>query len=72
MDIFLTLEHGDAVGQSAINNCPICNKPMEFLLPPGGAGPRTFRCLDCDRPDPLQSERVKRWVESELGRVKEP
>jgi hypothetical protein len=56
------------MGQSAIKHCPICNKPMAFLLPSGGAGPRTFQCLDCDREDPLESESVKRWLEGELGR----
>jgi hypothetical protein len=57
--------------QSAIKHCPICNKPMAFLLPPGGYGARAFRCLDCDRrDDPLQSEYVKGWLDGELGRDK--
>ena len=41
---------------------------MVVLLPPGGAGPRTFQCLDCDRQDTLESVSVKRWLEGELGR----
>jgi hypothetical protein len=40
-------------GQGAIEHCPICNRPQVFLLPPGGAGPRTFQCFDCDRQDAL-------------------
>ena len=54
------------MGQSAIRHCPICNKPMAFLLPPGG-GPRTFQCLRCDREDPLQSDYVKGWLHGELA-----
>jgi hypothetical protein len=55
-------------GQGAIEHCPICNRPLVFLLPPGGAGPRTFQCLDCDGQDPLESLSVKRWLKGELGR----
>jgi hypothetical protein len=57
------------MGQDTIeHHCPICNRPLVFLLPPGGAGPRTFQCFDCDRQDPLESLSVKRWLEGELGR----
>jgi hypothetical protein len=70
MDIIVSQEHARGVGQSRIKHCLICNKPMEFLLQPGGAGPHTFQCLDCEGKDPLQSESVKRWLESELGRDK--
>jgi hypothetical protein len=41
---------------------------MVFALPPGGDGPRTFQCIDCDRLDPLESEIAKGWLEGELGR----
>jgi hypothetical protein len=37
-----------------------------LALPPGGKGPRTFQCLDCDRPDPLKTDRVIGWLNSEL------
>jgi hypothetical protein len=36
-------------------------------LQPGGKSPRTFQCLDCDRPDPLKSDAL-RWLSGELGR----
>jgi hypothetical protein len=55
------------MGQGTIEHCPICNRPLVFSLPPGGAGPRTFQCFDCDRQDPLESWSVKRWLEGELG-----
>jgi len=29
---------------------------MTLLLQPGGQPPRTFQCLDCDRPDPLRAD----------------
>jgi hypothetical protein len=38
---------------------------MMLALPPGGAGPRTLQCLNCDRPDPLKSDAL-RWLSSEL------
>jgi hypothetical protein len=57
--------------QNAVKHCPICNKPMVLALPPGG-GQRTFRCLDCDDPDPLESEIAKGWLHGELGREKDP
>jgi hypothetical protein len=44
---------------------------MVLALPPGG-GWRTFRCLDCDDPDPLKSEIAKGWLHGELGRDKNP
>jgi hypothetical protein len=46
-------------------NCPRCGKAMMLALPPGGMGPRTLQCLDCERPDPLKSE-ARRWLLSEL------
>ena len=46
-------------------NCPRCGKPMMLALPPGGTGPRTLQCLDCERPDPLRSDALK-WLSSEL------
>lgn len=39
--------------------CPKCGKPVKLMLPPGGKGPRTYQCIDCDRPDPLKSPEVK-------------
>ena len=48
---------------------PICSKCGALLilaLPPDGKGQRTLQCVDCDRPDPLKSERVTGWLKSEL------
>jgi len=35
--------------------CPGCRRPMTLELQPGGKSPRSFQCLDCQRPDPLKS-----------------
>ena len=37
-----------------------------LALPPGGKGQRTFQCLACERPDPLNSEIAAGWLKSEL------
>jgi hypothetical protein len=33
---------------------------------PTGRGQRTFQCFECDRPDPLKTDRVKGWLKGEL------
>jgi hypothetical protein len=35
-------------------------------MPLGGNGPRTFECLECDRPDPLKSETATGRLQGEL------
>ena len=35
--------------------CPICHRPMTLELQPSGLPPRTFQCLECERPDPMKS-----------------
>jgi len=47
--------------------CPKCQSPMTLALQPGGKGPRTLQCLDCDRPDPLKSDTASGWLNGELG-----
>jgi hypothetical protein len=41
---------------------------MTLELQTGGKPPRTFQCLDCDRPDPLKSDAL-RWLSGELDRI---
>jgi hypothetical protein len=45
--------------------CPHCGSPMLFALPPGGEGPRTLQCFECERPDPLKSDALQ-WLKGEL------
>ncbi|WP_298256902.1 hypothetical protein [Bradyrhizobium sp.] len=47
--------------------CPRCGRKMDAALPPGGNGKRTWRCFDCDRPDPLTSETTQAWLKGELA-----
>jgi hypothetical protein len=42
------------MGQVERPTCPGCGAFLILALPPGGKGPRTFQCLDCERPDPLK------------------
>jgi hypothetical protein len=39
---------------------------MVLALPPGGKGPRTLQCFDCDRDDPLKSDSTAGWSKGEL------
>ena len=35
---------------------------MILATPHGGKGPAIVQCPACDRPDPLESESVKGWI----------
>jgi len=39
---------------------------MVLALQPGGKGPRTLQCLDCERPDPLKIGTANGWLQGEL------
>lgn len=47
-----------------MDRCPQCNKRMKAVL--GETGRTEFKCLECDRVDPLQTDAVK-WAESPLS-----
>jgi len=51
--------------------CPKCGNPTTLMLPPGGNGPRTFQCMDCDVIDPLKQSNVQGWLHGELARAAE-
>jgi len=47
-----------------MDRCPHCNERMKIVL---GEGGRTeFRCLECDKVDPLELEAAK-WAENSLS-----
>ena len=54
------------MGQAKRPTCPHCGEFLILALPPGGKGPRTFQCLDCDGPDPLKNEKATGWFKGEL------
>lgn len=47
---------------SCQNLCPICRKNKVLALQPGGKTPRSYRCLDCDGPDPLHSSAITKLL----------
>jgi hypothetical protein len=55
-----------AMGQAERPTCPHCGTHLILALPPGGDGPRTFQCFNCDRPDPLKTQKAMGWVKGEL------
>jgi tRNA(Ile2) C34 agmatinyltransferase TiaS len=59
------------MGQAQRPTCPDCGAHLTLALPPGGTGRRTFRCLDCERHDPIKSPEAVGWLAGELGRGKE-
>jgi len=54
------------MGEGERLTCPKCGANLTLALPPDGMGGRTFQCFDCDRPDPLKTEKAMRWLKSEL------
>ncbi len=54
------------MGQVERPKCPCCGANMILALPPGGEGPRIFKCFECELPDPLKADRVLGWLKSEL------
>jgi hypothetical protein len=60
------------MGQAERPICPDCGEPLVLALPPDGKGKRTFQCFDCDRPDPLKTDRAMGWLSGELGRTALP
>jgi hypothetical protein len=55
------------MGQAERPTCPQCGAFLILALTPGGKGPRTFQCFDCERPAPLESAIVLGWLNGELG-----
>ena len=39
---------------------------LTLAPPPDGKGPRTLQCLECDRPDPIKTEKIIGWLNGEL------
>jgi tRNA(Ile2) C34 agmatinyltransferase TiaS len=57
------------MGQAQRPTCPDCGAFLTLALPRDGTGKRTFRCLDCERADPMKDPRAIGWLEGELGKT---
>ena len=66
IDEFWNRRKNGSMGQAERPTCPNCGAHLILALPPGGDGPRTFQCFECDRPDPLKTEKAMGWVRGEL------
>lgn len=51
--------------------CATCGKPTKLMLAPGGKGPRAYRCIDCDFPDPMDRPDLKRLLRGQLSSPRE-
>jgi hypothetical protein len=54
------------MGQAKRPRCPTCRASLILASPSERKGSRMFRCLDCDQPDPLKTDKVLGWLKSEL------
>jgi RNase P subunit RPR2 len=54
------------LGQAKRSTCPHCGAFLIPGLPLGGKGQRRFQCLDCDRPDPLKTDKATGRLKGEL------
>lgn len=66
IDAVLQQRQDCGMGQARRPRCPECGAPLLLAPSPGGNGPRTFRCLDCERPDPFKMDQIMGWLRSEL------
>jgi hypothetical protein len=46
--------------------CPQCDSPMSLKLAPGGKGPHSLPCEQCEALDPLKADGVVGWLKGEL------
>jgi hypothetical protein len=50
------------MGQAELPKCPDCGNYLTLAPPPEGKGKPTFQCFDCDRPDPMETEKAIGWL----------
>jgi DNA-directed RNA polymerase subunit M/transcription elongation factor TFIIS len=46
--------------------CPQCGSLMRLALAPGGKGPRSLQCRQCEQLDPFKAAEVSGWLKGEL------
>ena len=52
------------MGQAERPTCSHCGAQLILALPPGGKGPRTLQCFECDGPDPLKTDKATGWLKA--------
>jgi hypothetical protein len=73
MDSRLDWHHAFGMGQVKQNrDCPQCGRTMWVASTSRVNGRGALQCLSCEKFDPLRSEQVSRWLNGELGRVRQP
>ena len=66
IDDFWNRRKMGSMGQADRPTCPHCGAFLILALPPSGEGQGTFQCFDCDRPDPMKTEKATGWLKGEL------
>ncbi|HEY3893677.1 MAG TPA: hypothetical protein VGM00_17080, partial [Bradyrhizobium sp.] len=57
----------DVMGQAERLRCPTCGAHLILAASPSdGKGLRMFQCFECDRPDPIKTDKVMGWLRGEL------
>ena len=55
------------MGQAERLKCPRCGAYLVLAASPSsGKGQRMFQCFECDRPDPIKTDKVMGWLKGEL------
>jgi hypothetical protein len=55
------------MGQAERLRCAKCGACLILVVSPSdGKGPRMFQCFECDRPDPIKTDKVLGWLKGEL------
>jgi hypothetical protein len=55
-----------AMGEGERPTCPKCGANLTLTLPAVGTGRRTLQCFECDRPDPMKTDKAMGWIKSGL------
>jgi hypothetical protein len=55
------------MGHAERLRCPKCGAYLILVASPSeGKGPRMFQCFECDRPDPIKTDKAMGWLKGEL------
>jgi hypothetical protein len=67
MDGVTYWRHNYIMGQAERLRCPKCGAYLILAASPSdGKRPRMYQCFECDRPDPIKTDKVMGWLRGEL------